>query len=123
MATPAAPHKHTDLSANEALYNHLVLPPQLPHREDPNLAEIENALIDRVLGAIRSLRDIPDNKSSGPTWAAVSRSIQATKNIHFGGRVDRSVLARELNSLGEFDFLVVYVHCQNCALYIRRSRE
>ncbi|KAF7550095.1 hypothetical protein G7Z17_g5938 [Cylindrodendrum hubeiense] len=122
MATSTPAHKHTDLSLKEALYNHLVLPPQLPHREDPNLVEIENALIDRVLASARYLRDIHED-SARPSWDAVCRSIQATKGIHFGGRVDRSVLSRELNALGENDFLIVHVQCQNCALYIRRSKD
>ncbi|KAH7122883.1 hypothetical protein EDB81DRAFT_861125 [Dactylonectria macrodidyma] len=122
MASAPPASKHLDLSLNDALYNHLVLPPQLPHREDPNLIEIESALIERVLTSARYMRDTPEHPSR-PTWEALGRSIQATKSIHFGGRVDRSVLARELSILGENDFLLVYVQCQNCALYIRRSND
>ncbi|KAF4965489.1 hypothetical protein FSARC_6722 [Fusarium sarcochroum] len=114
--------EHEVISLNDALYNHLVLPPQLPHRQDPNLVEIEKALTDRLLGSIKYLRDLPNNDLSS-AWNSVGRGLQATKNIHAGGHVDRTALARELNDLGESDFLVVYVRSQNCALYIRRSQD
>ena len=119
---PSGAGGHEDISLNDALYNHLVLPPQLPHRQDANLSEIEKTLTDRLLDSIKYLRDLPNNDLSS-TWNSVGRGLQATKSIHAGGHVDRTALARELNDLGESDFLVVYVRSQNCALYIRRSQE
>ncbi|KAF4999120.1 hypothetical protein FGRMN_2683 [Fusarium graminum] len=114
---------HEPLSLNEALYNHLVLPPQLPHRQDSNLNEIENAVNDRLLASVKHLRDLPNNDLSY-VWSSVERGLRATKSIHSGGHVDRTALVRELNDLSvESDFLVVYVRSQNCALYIRRSQD
>lgn len=111
------------LSLNDALYNHLVLPPQLPHRQDSNLIEIENAVTDRLLASVKHLRDLPNNDLSY-IWSSVERGLLVTKSIHSGGHVDRTSLVRELNDIfGESDFLVVYVRSQNCALYIRRSQE
>ncbi|KAJ4247759.1 hypothetical protein NW762_012967 [Fusarium torreyae] len=119
---PSGTGGHEDISLNDAVYNHLVLPPQLPHRQDANLGEIENTLTDRLLESIKYMRDLPNNDLSS-TWNSVGRGLQATKSIHAGGHVDRTALARELNDLGESDFLVVYVRSQNCALYIRRSQD
>ncbi|KAF4980380.1 hypothetical protein FZEAL_3610 [Fusarium zealandicum] len=115
-------NKHEALLLSDALYNHLVLPPQLPHRQDPNLHEIETALIDRLTVSVKHLRDLPDNDYSS-IWNLVARGLKVTKNIHATGHVDRAVLERELNGLAESDFLVVYTHSQNCALYIRRSQD
>jgi hypothetical protein len=120
---PTARGEHEPLSLNDALYNHLVLPPQLPHRQDSNLNEIENAITDRLLASVKHLRDLPNNDLSY-VWNSVERGLLATKSIHSGGHVDRTSLVRELNDVfGESDFLVVYVRSQNCALYIRRSQE
>ncbi|KAM0348261.1 hypothetical protein ACHAPU_004229 [Fusarium lateritium] len=114
---------HEPLSLNDALYNHLVLPPQLPHRQDSNLNEIEDAVNDRLLASVKHLRDLPNN-DLGYVWSSVERGLLATKSIHSGGHVDRTALMRELNDLfGESDFLVVYVRSQNCALYVRRSQD
>ncbi|KAL5609418.1 hypothetical protein FOVSG1_004099 [Fusarium oxysporum f. sp. vasinfectum] len=110
------------LSLNDALYNHLVLPPQLPQRQDSNLDELEKALVNRLLVSVKHLRDLPENDQSY-VWSLIERGLRATKSIHAGGCVDRTALIRELNDFGESDFLVVYVRSQNCALYIRRSQD
>ncbi|KAM0194838.1 hypothetical protein ACHAPI_006847 [Fusarium lateritium] len=121
--TPTARTENELLSLNDALYNHLVLPPQLPHRQDSNLNEIENAITDRLLASVKHLRDLPNN-DLGYVWSSVERGLLATKSIHSGGHVDRTSLVRELNDVfGESDFLVVYVRSQNCALYIHRSQD
>ncbi|KAF9773488.1 hypothetical protein IL306_008696, partial [Fusarium sp. DS 682] len=115
-------HDNKHLELVDALYNHLALPPQLPHRQDSNLNEIENALTDRLIVSVKHLRDLPDNDLSY-AWKSVERGLQATKTIHSGGHVDRTALIRELNDLGDSEFLVIYVRSQNCALYIRRSQD
>ncbi|KAI1012045.1 hypothetical protein LB503_004205 [Fusarium chuoi] len=110
--------KEKSLSLNDALYNHLVLPPQLPQRQDSNLDELEKALLNRLL----HMRDLPGNDQSY-VWSLIERGLRATQSIHAGGQVDRTALIRELNDFGESDFLVVYVRSQNCALYVRRSQD
>ncbi|KAF4456736.1 hypothetical protein F53441_1172 [Fusarium austroafricanum] len=109
-------------SRPDALYNHLVLPPELPHRQDENLNDIENDLTDRLLVSVKYIRDLPNNDLSY-AWTSVERGLHATKSIHSGGHADRAALVRELNNLGDSDFLVIYVRSQNCALYIRRSQD
>ncbi|GKU02701.1 hypothetical protein FLAG1_04886 [Fusarium langsethiae] len=111
------------LPLDEALYNHLVLPPHLPHRQDANLNDIENALTERLLSSVKHLQSLPNNEHSASIWESVRRGLDTIRNIHIGGHVDRTTLARELNDLGESDFLVVYASSQNCALYIRRSKD
>lgn len=50
-------------------------------------------------------------------------SLKASRTIRPGGRLDRSALIRELETLDKRMFLVVYVDCQNAALFIHRSHE
>ncbi|RBR10600.1 hypothetical protein FVER53590_12130 [Fusarium verticillioides] len=114
--------KEKSLSLNDALYNHLVLPPQLPQRQDSNLDELEKALLNRLLVSVKHMRDLPGNDQSY-VWSLIERGLRATQSIHAGGHVDRTALIRELNDFGESDFLVVYVRSQNCALYIRRAQD
>lgn len=122
--TPKAPpsYTHSNLSVDEALYNHLVLPHQLPHRQDPNTTEIEGALLERAILSAQCMRDLPGNEHYSK-WDAVTRSLQAVKTITPGGNVDRWMLAQELESLGQDDFLFVHVQSQNCALFVYRSKE
>lgn len=108
------------LSVSEALYNHLVLPPWLPHRQDSNIQEIETELIDRLIESTQHMRDLPANVYA-PTWTSIHRSLQATKTINAGGRINRLTLTRELLGLDDTGFLAVHVCAQNCALFIRRT--
>ncbi|CVK86307.1 uncharacterized protein FPRN_06247 [Fusarium proliferatum] len=114
--------KERSFSLNDALYNHLVLPPQLPQRQDANLDELEKALLSRFLVSVKHMRDLPGNDQSY-VWSLIERGLRATQSIHAGGHVDRTALIRELNDFGGSDFLVVYVRSQNCALYVRRSQD
>lgn len=106
----------------EGLFNHLVLPPRLPHREDPNLHEIESQALQFLSDSARDIRDLPGNGFAS-TMDAVYRSLRATKSVRLNKYIDRSALTMELNSLGENDFVVVHVASQNAALYIRRETE
>ncbi|XEU95815.1 hypothetical protein FSHL1_001100 [Fusarium sambucinum] len=123
QAGKAKGQQERPLSLDEAVYNHLVLPPNLPHRQDPNFDSIQNALTERLLASVKHLQNLPNNEYSASVWESVRRGLDTTKNIHIGGHVDRTALARELNDLGESDFLVVYASSQNCAIYIRRSQD
>lgn len=110
------------LSVPEALYNHLVLPPWLPHRQDSNIHDIEQELIDRLIESARHMRDLPENVF-GSTWDSIHRSLQATKSINAGGRINRTTLSQELLNLGSTGFLLVHVCAQNCVVTIRRTQE
>jgi hypothetical protein len=73
ISQPSACHPNAIMAADvktpekdlcEALYNHLVLPPKLPHREDGNLAALEAALLDRIIASAHELRDVADQHDS-----------------------------------------------------------
>jgi hypothetical protein len=50
--------KDSDVAICEALYSHLVLPPQLPHQQDGDLAQLETALLDRLITSAQKVRDV-----------------------------------------------------------------
>ncbi|GKU12847.1 unnamed protein product, partial [Fusarium langsethiae] len=108
QAGKANGQQERSLSLDEALYNHLVLPPHLPHRQDPKLNDIENALTERLLSSVKHLQSLPNNEHSASIWESVRRGLDTTRNIHIGGHVDRTTLARELNDLGESELRALH---------------
>ena len=56
------PAKTPEKELCEALYNHLVLPPQLPHREDANVEGLETALLDRLILSAQKMREVTEQK-------------------------------------------------------------
>lgn len=45
----------------DQVYNHLVLPLQLPHREDPSLPDVEDAILARLIQSAKCLADASDH--------------------------------------------------------------
>jgi len=106
----------------EVLFNHLALPPNLPQRQDANLAQIEASLVDYLLIASRVLRDLPNHDCYG-TWESIRQCLTACKTLNVHGRIDRTILLRELRYLKLGDFLILHIASQNAGLLIYRSSK
>jgi hypothetical protein len=55
MASSASDSYYTPDPLNEDLYNHLVLPQKLPHREDSHHGALEVALIERLVSSAKTI--------------------------------------------------------------------
>jgi len=114
------------MAENATLYNHIVLPPQLPQRQDENLRDAETLLVDRLLQVSRCMRDL-DPPAHKPTpaghparaelWETVRLSLQTCRLVNVGGRVERVQLKKAFRDMKD-DFLVLYIACQNAGLFI-----
>ncbi|KAH8896015.1 hypothetical protein GQ53DRAFT_854400 [Thozetella sp. PMI_491] len=112
----------TPAQHDEALINHLALPPQLPQREDGEISGLESRIISRLIRASKSMRDLRDN-SRTETWDAVRRSLEASKRITVIERLERASLVSEFQNLSPDTFLPVYIRAQNAALLIYQSSD
>ncbi|KAL8391947.1 hypothetical protein RB595_002236 [Gaeumannomyces hyphopodioides] len=108
------------LTVQDALVNHLAVPVRLPQQQDINIANVEAALLERVILAAKTMRQ----SSHHLLWESVGRSLKASANVAPCGRLDRSVLVNELRhvtSIASLDFLIIYVRGQNAAVFIYRD--
>jgi hypothetical protein len=106
----------------DLLFNHIVLPPRLPGKEDGRIEDIEHGLITRVLLASRTVRDLVDI-SFRDRWDSIRRSLQACKAVNLGGKLDKKSLLTELRCLQSEDILILHIAQQNAGLLIRRHHE
>jgi hypothetical protein len=106
----------------ELLFNHIVLPPRLPGKQDSQTEDIEHGLITRVLLASRTVRNLVhiDYRDG---WGSVHRSLQACKAANIGSRLDKKSLLTELRGLQSEDILILHIVQQNAGLLIRRQSE
>lgn len=102
----------------DLVFNHLALPPQLPGRADDKIEEIEQALIARLLGAGRMLRDSTDFFDQ---WDCIRRSLQTCKTLNLGGKLNRKSLISEFQALDSRDVLILHVSQQNAGILISRG--
>ena len=106
----------------EAVFNHIVLPPRLPSKQDVQLHKVENALTDRLLNASRVLRD-HINVEYDDQWSCIRRSLQTCKAVNVGGKLNKSSLLTHFRSLERKDILILHIAEQNAGLLVRRHRE
>jgi hypothetical protein len=106
----------------ELLFNHVVLPPRLPGKQDSRIEDIEHGLITRVLHASRTMRDLVNVEFRG-RWDSIRRSLQTCKVVNLGGQLNKMSLVAEFRSLQSEDILILHVAQQNAGLLIRRHHE
>jgi hypothetical protein len=105
-----------------AVFNHIVLPPRVPNRQDPNLARIGHDILTRLIRATRSLEALPENPFTRASELLV-RALQTCQTISEGGKLSASSLLGALRSLASNDILILHVTEQNAGLLIRRQAE
>ncbi|KAF9870445.1 hypothetical protein CkaCkLH20_12112 [Colletotrichum karsti] len=90
---------------NDLLYDHLVLPAQLPQgrEHDRQLRLVEEALTKRLIDA--------------------AKVMQASGALNRNGRIDKSAFLLELQRLGPSGCLILHIESQNAGLLIRRQQD
>jgi hypothetical protein len=106
---------------SEALFNHLVLPPRLPGKQDNRIEDIEHELITRALLASRTIRDLVDIDFRD-RWDSVRRSLETCRAVNLGGKLDRTLLLKELRSIQSGEVLILHIAQQNAGLLIRHHQ-
>jgi hypothetical protein len=106
------------MTSLESVFNHLVLPPNLPGRQDPDIEAVADSILTRLLRACDTLIKIPDGLFAD-TWASIRRTLCVCHELN-GGRLEKTSLLREFRNLGLDHLLILHVVEQNAAVLIRR---
>ncbi|OLN95466.1 hypothetical protein CCHL11_05173 [Colletotrichum chlorophyti] len=113
-------------AVQDALYNHLVLPAKLPQQRDLDVRLVENALVERMIGAAKVMCGIglPDHApADGKAWEALRQALVACRYLNRSGRVDKTSFLRELQQLGPDGSIILHIESQNAGLIIRRAQD
>ncbi|KAJ9255026.1 hypothetical protein DTO207G8_3210 [Paecilomyces variotii] len=114
METPEVPH------ILSLIFNHVVFPPKLPGRADPEGAteEVQSGLLDRVLNAIKVLK-----RASGveyrSLWESIEKSLKTCRSVNVAGYLDKEALVAEFKKLRSGNAIMVYLEQQNACILIR----
>jgi hypothetical protein len=99
------------------LYHHAVLPRNVPGHEDCNLYRIQSELVERLASAVKSLMPhAPIEDLSCIDTIRLALSTCAALNVD--GKVDKTMLTKELLQLHGQQALILHVTEQNVALLI-----
>ncbi|KAF2647966.1 hypothetical protein K491DRAFT_722967 [Lophiostoma macrostomum CBS 122681] len=108
------------MSLLASVFNHLVLPPQLPGQQDEDLDGVGLDILARLTKAALTLGKLagPDQ---APAWDAVQQSLQRCHALHCLGRLDKQVLFSAFQQFDRGQPLILHVTEQNAALIIRQD--
>lgn len=102
----------------QAVFNHLVLPPQVPGRQEADIDALSHDVLTRIIHTCVKIEALMD-----PPWAEAFRSLrasfQACLALHLD-RLERLTMLDHFRNLQPNAMLILHVAEQNAALLIRR---
>jgi hypothetical protein len=102
------------------LYQHVVLPRDVPGKEDRNTSAIDTALISLIIDSVKTVSELVPREHFALV-DAVRLTLVTSKNIHADGMINKDVLAKEIDQLVGNQALVLYVTAQNAALLVYKD--
>lgn len=109
-------------SLTKIIFNHVVLPPQLPGKHDDKIDLVEPALIKLLQDASRILRDLTED-GIREQFDLVCHTLHTCRTVNAGGGLDSATLGAEFGNLGRKGLLILHIAEQNAGLLIRRHQE
>jgi len=100
-------------------YHHVALPRDVPGQEDHNLSAIDSVLLKRFIDAVKAITPfVPfEYQKSVDT---VHLLLSTSRLLNVDGKVDKTLLVKELDGLNSNHALLLYVTEQNSALLVYR---
>jgi len=102
----------------ESVFNHLVLPPKLPGRQDGDIEGLERDILSRLIRACESLGTLPGQRTE-EAWNSVRRQLVVCLDLHRRS-FDSESLISAFSNLSDDCPVTVHIAEQNCAIIIRR---
>ncbi|KAL4920688.1 hypothetical protein BDW62DRAFT_198579 [Aspergillus aurantiobrunneus] len=103
-----------------SIFNHVVLPPELPGESNPQGEPVDREMLRRLLDAVTIMK----NKSQDdlfPVWQRIEDTLKASSLANEGGICNKSALVRLFGKLSPENALLVRVREQNAGLLIRKE--
>jgi len=104
----------------ESVFNHLVLPPDIPGSQDADLDDIARNILERLVRATT----VAQNVTEESPWKDAYQSLQHSFGICIelnDGSLERRRLLSHLQDLAPGQVLILYANEQNAGLLIRRN--
>lgn len=102
------------------LFNHVFLPPQLPHRDDSQNGSGDRALVEHLIETCRLCRD-QSHTDYYASWSAVLRTLRTFAALHRNNNsLSKNALQNAFGDARDGAILVLHIAVQNSGLIIRK---
>lgn len=106
------------MASLEDVFNHLVLPPRLPGRQDADIVGTGDAILVRLIQAANTSIKLAGLEQES-TWLALRYSLRRFQSLHVDGRLEKQSLISEFRNLNHDESILFHIAEQNAALIIR----
>ncbi|KAI1778973.1 hypothetical protein F4818DRAFT_455215 [Hypoxylon cercidicola] len=103
----------------KSVFNHLVLPPQLPGGQDPDIETVSRDVLERMIRACETANTLLDSPWS-EAFQSVRISLEACLALH-SGRLEKSTMRDHFRGLQPNHMLILHIVEQNAAVLIHRG--
>jgi hypothetical protein len=100
------------------VFNHLVLPPQLPGNQDTNIETTGDAILVRLIQATSTLSRLVSREQPSP-WYAIRQYLRRCQHLHVNGRLEKQTLVSKFRNFNQEQPLLLHIAEQNAALIVR----
>ncbi|KAI9374594.1 hypothetical protein BJX61DRAFT_540599 [Aspergillus egyptiacus] len=105
-----------------SVFNHVVLPPDLPGKADDQSEEVERDLLRRLLCVVKTLKDKCQDDLL-PAWQLIENTLKASSLANEGMVCNKMSMLKVFKQISSENALLVCIREQNAALLIRKSRD
>lgn len=111
-----------DLDLLGPVFNHLVLPPDIPGTEDADIDAVSQNILLRMIHAINTAMELTDDVPWREEYQSLHDSLQACLELN-RGYLERSSLLKQFKELDYRKVLILYLNEQNAGLLVRRHKK
>lgn len=108
------------MASLESIFHHMVLPLNVPGRQDSDIEDVAHALVDRLIRACDTLVNLCENQECTKGLTPLRRSLEICREINLG-HLSKTSMLREFRRLERNHVLILHVVEQNAAVLVRRS--
>ncbi len=104
------------------VFNHLVLPPEIPGSQDGDVDSVSQNVLVRLIQAT----EVAINRTPETPWQEAFRDVEDSLRICIQlnrGRLERNSLLQHLKNLVPGRMLILYLNEQNAGLLIRHDER
>ncbi|CBF79793.1 hypothetical protein AN7637.2 [Aspergillus nidulans FGSC A4] len=107
-------------SGLRSIFNHVVLPPELPGHADEHPEAVEKELMRRLLNTVTLMKTKADEELF-PTWQILENTLKLSSIVNEGVICNKAALIEALKKVGSENAVIVRVQEQNAGLLIRHD--
>ncbi|KAI3327703.1 hypothetical protein HD806DRAFT_519717 [Xylariaceae sp. AK1471] len=105
-----------------SVFNHLVLPPDVPGAQDTDVDAISRAIVQRMIHATDTALGLTTDAPWREAYQHLQASFRACLELN-RGRLERTSLLKHFKKLTSGRILILYANEQNAGLLVRRETQ